>query len=209
VAEGEVAGVIGPNGAGKTTLFNVVTRLVDPDAGDVLLAGQTLLRTPPHGLAARGVSRTFQNVELFRSMSVRENVLVGAHGRRGPLGADALLAGLGLAALAERPAASLPYGLQKRVELARALACGPRLLLLDEPAGGLAHEEVEELGALVRRLRDDRGLTLLLVEHHLGLVAAVCDRVHVLDFGRLLASGTPDEVRASPEVVAAYLGEEL
>jgi branched-chain amino acid transport system ATP-binding protein len=205
VNEGEIVGLIGPNGAGKTTMFNLITRLYRPDEGEIAFEGRTLLRTPPHGVVRRGIARTFQNVELFTSMTVLEHVLVGRHARRGR-SARELVEYVGLAALAHQQAAELPYGTQKRVELARALASGPTLLLLDEPAGGLDHEEVEELGALIRSLRDDFELTLLLVEHHMGLVMGVADRVHVLDFGRLIASGTPAEVQGDRAVIEAYLG---
>ena len=172
VSRGTISGLIGPNGAGKTTAFNVITRLYDPDSGEVELDGASLLRTPPHGVVRRGIARTFQNVELFPSMTVLEHVLVGRHARRGR-GARELIDYVGLSFLAHRPAAELSYGTRKRVELARALAAGPRLLLLDEPAGGLNHEEVEELGTLIRNLRRDFDLTLLLVEHHMGLVMGV------------------------------------
>jgi len=205
VNEGEIVGMIGPNGAGKTTMFNLITRLYKPDNGEIVFEGESLLRTPPHGIVKRGIARTFQNVELFRSMTVLEHVLVGRHARRGR-GARELVEYVGLAGLAHQQAAELPYGTQKRVELARALASGPRLLLLDEPAGGLNHEEVEELGSLIRSLREDFDLTLLLVEHHMGLVMSIADRVHVLDFGRLIASGTPIEVQCDEAVIEAYLG---
>jgi branched-chain amino acid transport system ATP-binding protein len=205
VSEGEIAGLIGPNGAGKTTMFNLITRLYSPDEGEISFEGETLLKTPPHGIVRRGIARTFQNVELFSSMTVLEHVLVGRHARRGR-GARELVEYVGLAGLAHHQAAELPYGTQKRVELARALASGPKLLLLDEPAGGLNHEEVEELGSLIRSLRDDFDLTLLLVEHHMGLVMGIADRVHVLDFGRLIASGTPAEVQGNQAVIEAYLG---
>jgi branched-chain amino acid transport system ATP-binding protein len=206
VPEGEIVGLIGPNGAGKTTVFNLVTRLYKPETGEIAFDGESLLPTAPHAVIRRGIARTFQNVELFRSMTVLEHVLVGRHARRGGRRAREILGYVGLADLAHSQAAGLPYGTQKRVELARALASGPRLLLLDEPAGGLNHEEVGELGGLIRRLRRDFELTVLLVEHHMGLVMALADRVHVLDFGRRIASGTPDEVRNDPAVVEAYLG---
>jgi branched-chain amino acid transport system ATP-binding protein len=198
--ENEIVGLIGPNGAGKTTLFNIVTRLYRPDSGELRFAGRSLLRTPAYRIVRRGIARTFQNVELFDTMSVRENVRVGGRD------ADEALELVGLGPLAERPAASLPHGTRKRVELARALASRPRLLLLDEPAGGLDHEEVERLATLIRRLRAELELAILLVEHHMNLVMGVSDRVHVLSFGRRIASGTPAEVRADAAVIEAYLG---
>jgi len=208
VPEGQIVGLIGPNGAGKTTAFNVITRLYTPNEGEVEFGGESLLKTPVHKIVGRGIARTFQNVELFRTMTVLDNVLVGAHTRSGDVQSEALeaLDYVGLAQVASRPVAGLPFGTLKRVELARALVAQPTLLLLDEPAGGLNHEEVEELGRFIRKIRDDRKLTVLLVEHHMNLVMGISDHVHVLNFGRVIAEGPPAEVRANPAVIEAYLG---
>ncbi len=226
VANGRIVGLIGPNGAGKTTLFNCLSRLYRPAQGDIRLSGQSLRRCAPSDIAALGIGRTFQSSTLFASMSVLDNVKVGAHarGHQGPLTdafslpsarseereldeiARAMLAFVGLEDMANRPAASLSLGARKRVELARALAGEPVLLLLDEPAGGLNHQEVLDLGALIRMIRDRLGITVLLVEHHMGVVMSLSDQVVVLNFGRVIADGPPDQVRNNPAVTEAYLG---
>jgi branched-chain amino acid transport system ATP-binding protein len=226
VAKGRIVGLIGPNGAGKTTLFNCLSRLYRPASGDIQLNGQSLSRCAPADIAALGVGRTFQSSTLFGSMSVLDNVKVGSHsrGRNGPLAdaltlpstrqeerefddtARAMLTFVGLDAMADRPAVNLSLGARKRVELARALAAKPILLLLDEPAGGLNHEEVSDLSSLIRSIRDRLGITVLIVEHHMGLVMSLSDQVVVLNFGRVIADGPPEDVRCNPAVTEAYLG---
>jgi len=226
VEVGEIVALIGPNGAGKTTVFNVVSGLYRPQAGRVTFAGAELTRLAPHRIARLGVGRTFQNTEVFRALPALDNVLVGEHGRLrgGVLGAAcglgavrreeaaarararAWLARVGLGEVAAVAAGDLPLGSQKRLELARALAAGPRLLLLDEPAGGLNPTETRTLMDLVRGLRDELGLTLMVVEHDMDFVMGICDRVAVLHEGRLLADGSPRAVATDPAVIEAYLG---
>jgi branched-chain amino acid transport system ATP-binding protein len=225
ISDGEVVGVIGPNGAGKTTLFNVVCGFVRPSEGSLHWRGQRLSRHRPHQLAGLGIARTLQGLGLFTDLSVIDNVVVGSdrHARawfgsglfalpRGDRDERALrdramhtLEELGITDVIDRRPSELPYGVQKRVALARAIVAEPALLLLDEPASGLSKTEMEDLATLIRSLSARMGI--LLVEHHMDLVMSVCDRICVLDFGRCIATGTPEQIRADPKVLEAYLGE--
>ena len=208
----EVVGLIGPNGAGKSTLVNVMTGFDFPTSGSVELEGRDVTRWSPHRRGRAGLARTFQHSRSFHALSVRENVEVAALGvgagpRRARQRASDLLDLLGLTAYAEMPARSLAHGDERKLGVARALATSPRYVLMDEPAAGLSEAEVPEFAAVIRGVRDDHDAGVLLIDHNMALMMEVCDRIHVLDQGRTLASGTPGEIRANLDVAAAYLGE--
>lgn len=227
VPEHGVTGLIGPNGAGKTTAFNLITGLYAPDSGSVRLGGRELAGLTPHRIASSGISRTFQNIRLFNSLSALENVLIGAHLHSSETLFQALVSGprlrrdeadlrahalnvlkaLGIEHWANEQARNLPYGDQRRLEIARALASDPSLLLLDEPAAGMNSQETAQLRELVRSLRDTHGLSILLIEHDMRFVMGICETIYVLDYGVVIASGSPDEIRSNPRVIEAYLGE--
>lgn len=229
VQRGALFAVIGPNGAGKTSLFNVLSRVYQPTAGQVTFDGRDLLRLKPHQVARAGIARTFQNLGQFPTMTALDYLLLGRHTRMhsgiilgglylGPTRREEkrnrayclhLLDIIGLQRLHNHPLGSLPFGLQKRADIARALALEPKLLLLDEPVAGMGSEETEDIAAVILDIKEQLGITQILVEHDMALVMGIADRVLVLDFGRVIAQGTPAEVQANPDVVKAYLGEEF
>ncbi|MEI8336213.1 MAG: ABC transporter ATP-binding protein [Actinomycetes bacterium] len=212
VDEGQICSLIGPNGAGKTTLFNCISRLYEVNSGSIDFDGTALLSQPAHRVAALGITRTFQNLALFPALTVLENVMLGAHSKRETerarrIHAYEVLERMGLGDLASHHATGLAYGTLKRIEIARAIASHPRMLMLDEPAAGLTHSEVDELAKLIVDLRDELRMAVLLVEHHMQIVMSISEKIVVLDFGSKIAEGTAIEIRDNPRVIEAYLGD--
>ncbi len=226
VFDGELVGLIGPNGAGKTTCFNMLTGVYSPTSGQIVFAGRSIVGLGPHKISAAGAARTFQNIRLFKEMTVLENIMVSLHARRNYNLATALLrlprffsqekvlrsealnilGNLGLEARAETYAKNLPYGDQRKVEIARALATKPKLLLLDEPAAGMNPIETAQLSGFIQEIRKKFSLSVLLIEHDMSLVMKICERIYVLDYGELIAEGTPSQIKSNKRVIEAYLG---
>ncbi|MEJ5229538.1 MAG: ABC transporter ATP-binding protein [Pseudothermotoga sp.] len=229
--QGELLGLIGPNGAGKTTLFNVITGMYAPDEGRILFLGKDISGHKPHEITRSGIARTFQNIRLFSDMSVLENVMVSQHlklrnwlwlfrsiamtpgsirmEKQMYKEAIKLLERVGLETLAKEKASSLPYGLQRKLEIARALATNPKLLLLDEPAAGMNPQETHELMEFIKKVRDDFSLTIMVIEHDMKVIMGICERIYVMDYGKLIAEGNPKQIQSNPAVIKAYLGEEV
>lgn len=231
VKNGELLGLIGPNGAGKTTLFNLITGMYEPDEGEMVFFEKRLNGLKPHQITRLGIARTFQNIRLFSDMTVLENVMVAQHCKlhgmfsmfgfvfKAPralrfeknvrIESEKLLQKLGLLNFADEKASALPYGLQRKLEIARALATGPKLLLLDEPAAGMNPQETLELMGFIKTIRDEFNLSIIVIEHDMKVIMGICERIYVMDYGKLIAEGTPKQIQSNPLVIKAYLGEEV
>lgn len=230
VKNGELLGLIGPNGAGKTTLFNLITGMYEPDEGEIVFLEKKLNGLKPHQITRLGIARTFQNIRLFSDMTVLENVMVAKHGKLSmfsmlsfvlktpralrfeknvQIESEKLLQKVGLLSFAEEKASALPYGLQRKLEIARALATDPKLLLLDEPAAGMNPQETLELMEFIKAIRDEFNLSIVVIEHDMKVIMGICERIYVMDYGKLIAEGTPKQIQSNPLVIKAYLGEEV